>query len=389
MTTTFPFPDHPGVEPAPQYAPLRDRDPLVPVILRNGAPALLVHRHEDVRQALTSSALSRSAAADIGLTSRSKESLSLNAVDPPDHTRRRRLITSAFTARRVAGLLPDLEERAERLLSQMIGAGSTTELMSCYAVPLTVMMISRILGVPENDDTLFRPWTDAMMSTTAYPRPAVRAAHEAMHRYFLELLDKADPGGASLIGETAGHVGTGALGRDEAAHLLAGLLMAGYETTSNQLGMCVVILTQRPDIAGRLRHTPGDLPRAVDEMLRWSSLTSTGGVPHVAQRDVTIGGTPVRAGQVLLPLTDAANHDPAAFDQPDLLDIDRADNPHLSFGHGRHRCPGAPLAMAELTVALRTLICRLPGLRLAVPLEQLVWRTGMYIRGPRRLPVSW
>jgi cytochrome P450 len=165
--------------------------------------------------------------------------------------------------------------------------------------------------------------------------------------------------------------------------------MAGYETTSNQLGMCVVILTQRPDIAGRLRHTPDAWPGAVDEMLRWSSLTSTGGVPHVAQRDVTIGGTPVKAGQVLLPLADAANRDPAVFDRPDVLDIDRADNPHLSYGHGRHRCPGAPLATAELTVALRTLIGRLPGLRLAVPLEQLVWRTGMYIRGPRRLPVSW
>jgi hypothetical protein len=161
-----------------------------------------------------------------------------------------------------------------------------------------------------------------------------------------------------------------------------------HETTANQLGMCFLLLQRDRELMERLRTRPELLPAAVSELLRFTSLNAVGGVPHMVQEPVTLGGTLLEPGQVVLPVTDGANRDPDVFPEPDALRLDRPTNPHVSFGHGRHRCLGAPLAQMELEVALGALLL-VPSLGLAVPEEQLQWRTGMYIRGVRRLPVTW
>ncbi|MER5751336.1 cytochrome P450 [Streptomyces sp. NPDC002088] len=385
----FPFPEHCGAEPAPEFRTLARLGRLVPVTLRSGVSALLVHRHEDVCQVLTDPAFARSPAARFGLSARSAESLALNSVDPPDHTRRRRLVSHAFTGQQAARLRPEVTRLAEELLSRMLERGGPADLLADFAVPLTVGVISRIFGLAESAVRRLLPLVERMMSTTAFSRAEVESAHRAMFEEFENFLagPHEDPDG--LFGRLARARADEQLTPNEAVHLAYGLLIAAHETTANQLGLCFLLLQRDRSLLEQLRTRPELLPTAVAELLRFTSLNATGGVPHVVQRPVRLGGSLLEPGTVVLPVTDGANRDPDVFPEPDSLCLDRPANPHMSFGHGRHRCLGAPLAQMELEVALGALLRLLPGLKPALPEEELEWRTGMYIRGVRRLPVSW
>jgi cytochrome P450 len=384
----FPFPDHTGVEPAPEFRDVARLGRLVPVTLRSGAAALLVHRYEDMCQVLTDPAFARIPAARFGLSARSVESLALNAVDPPDHTRRRRLLAHAFTGQQAAQLRPEVERLTKDLLDGMVKRGGPAELMVDFAEPLTVGVISLLYGLPESDVRRLLPLVERMMSTTAFSRAEVESAHHAMFAEFETFLtDPADPDGP--FGKLARARDAGELTANEAVHLAYGLLIASYETTANQLAVCVLVLQRDREQMERLRTSPELLPAAVAELLRFTSLNAAGGVPHMVQRPVRLGGTQLEPGTIVLPAADGANRDPDVFPEPHELRLDRPANPHLSFGHGRHRCLGAPVAQMELEVALGALLLLSPGLRLAVPEEELEWRTGMFVRGVRRLPVTW
>ncbi|MGD3112661.1 cytochrome P450 [Streptomyces sp. YGL11-2] len=385
----FPFPEHAGVEPAPEFRALAHGERLVPATLRSGVSALLVHRHEDMRQVLTDSAFARFPASGFGLSARSPESLALNSVDPPDHTRRRQVVAHAFTAERATVLRPYVEELASDLAAAMRDRSGPADFLADFAVPLTVGVIGRVFGLPESDVRRLLPLVERMMSTTAYSKSEVQSAHDAMFAEFEKFLagPHADPEG--LFGRIARVTQEGDLAPDEAVHLAYGLLIAAHETTANQLGLCVLLLQRDRELTERLRARPELMPAAVSEMLRYTSLNAAGGVPHVVQRPVRLGGTELEPGTVVLPVTDGANRDPEVFPEPDTLNVDRPVNPHLALGHGRHRCLGAPLAQMELEVALGALQRLLPHLTLAVPEEELEWRSGMYIRGVRKLPVTW
>jgi cytochrome P450 len=200
----------------------------------------------------------------------------------------------------------------------------------------------------------------------------------------------ASEGGETVLGDLAlAAERDGILSRDEAIHMAYGLLMAGYETTSNQIAICVSLLLADRARWDRLREDRSALRPAIDEMLRWTSLLATGGVPHVALEDTMLGGHEVPAGQVLVPVFSAANRDPRAFADPDRLRLDRSGSTHLAFGHGRHLCLGAPLARVELEEALGVLLHALPALELAVSESELQWRHGTFIRGLTELPVRW
>ncbi|MFG3587503.1 cytochrome P450 [Streptomyces sp. NPDC047990] len=389
QTLRFPFPDRPSAEPAPEFGMLAQLGRLVPATLRSGTSALLVHRHEDMCKVLTDPAFARLPAARFGLSARSAESLALNSVDAPDHTRRRRLVAHAFTGRQAEQLRPEVERLTKELVSAMLERGAPADLLADYAVPLTVGVISSVFGLPESEVRRLLPLVERMMSTTAFDRSETQSAHHAMFAAFEKYLagPHEDPDG--LFGTLAAARDAGDLMPDEAVHLAYGLLVAAHETTANQLGMCFLVLQRDRENAEHLRARPELLPAAVSELLRYTSLNAVGGVPHMVQRTVVLAGIRLEPGTVVLPVTDAANRDPDVFAEPDALRLDRAANPHLAFGHGRHRCLGAPLAQMELEVALHTLLDLLPELRLAIAEDELEWRTGMYIRGVRRLPVTW
>jgi len=376
----FPFVEQPALAPPAEYATL---PPLAPVRLAGGRDALLVTRYDDVRTVLADPRFSRAAYRSAPLFAREPGSLALVTSDAPQHTRRRRAVTHAFTARAAKQSRADLEHLAAELLDAMRAGDGPVDLVTAFTLPFPMLVMCRLLGLPADDRHRLRPWVDAMMSTSAYPPEHVAQVHRHMHDYFTRVVEarRAKPAGDLLSGLLASDLST-----EEVVVLGSGLLMAGYETTCNQLTICAYLLLRDPELVTELRRDPSAV---VEEILRWTSFNSTGGIPHVATEDVPLAGGVMKAGEVVVPLTDAANRDPAVFGDPDQLVTDRDARPHLAFGHGRHHCLGAHLARTELEVGLTALFDHFPGLALAVPEEQLDWRQGMFIRGLWRLPVRW
>ncbi|WP_131742815.1 cytochrome P450 [Actinomadura roseirufa] len=391
----FPPPGRPGVPLDEEHLRrLRER-PLVPVALAGGHPALLVTRHADVRTVLADDRFSREAWGNGTLFARRPESLALVTSDAPTHTRRRRAVRAWFTARRAEAERPRIAALAERLLDRIEADGPPADLVARFAVPFPYEVICGMLGVPSGDVGTLLPWVSAMMSAGRYPPEEVAAAHAGMHGYFA----------AQVAGRRAA-IAAGTPGDDLLTFLLTepeprrladeeiivfgfGLLMAGGETTSTFLASCVLELVARPELTARLRADPSLIPAAVEELLRWVWFAGTGGQPHVVLSAVELAGTRLGRGQVVVPLTDAANRDPAAFPDADAFRPDRAPNPHVGFGHGRHMCLGAPHARVELQVALAALLRRFDDLDLAVDPDRLRWRDRMFMRGVWELPVTW
>jgi cytochrome P450 len=393
----FPFPECSGVQPPPDYALLGRSGEPADALLSNGYQASLVAGYEAVKTVLSDDRFSRAGFHGKPMFARSPESLALVTSDPPGHTRRRRAVMPAFTARRVRGLTPWLDRLARSILADMAARRSPADLVGAFTVPFTMRVIGELIGIPSGDHARLRPLVDMMMSTTRFTPARTAAAHEEAHRYFSALVARREAAIASRGGPHAPDLltalltrpGCERLSREETVVMCAGLLMAGYETTSNQLAMCAFMLFGDPGLVRLIRAKPSAMTTVVEEMLRWSSLIAIGGVPHVATEDVPLGRTVIRAGQVVVPLTDAADLDESVFADAGLFIPERAANPHLAFGYGRHYCLGAHLARAELRAGLTAMLSTFADLRLAVPPEQVRWRRGMFIRGPEELPVRW
>ncbi|UVS79517.1 cytochrome P450 [Actinokineospora sp. UTMC 2448] len=387
---SFPFAVSEGVEPPPEYAELR-RCPVLPTVrLANGREAKLATRHQDVRLVLSDPRFSR-AAYEGTLFARSPESLPLITVDAPDHTRRRSAVAHAFTARRVRELAPMVEEVAKAQLAELAESGSPADLVADYTVPFTQRVMCRVLGLPEEDIPLFRQWVDPMMSAGRYPAEAVAEAHAGFQAYvaaFVTGVATDLAAGRAAQGLVADMLNPRsperALSPVETVVMTAGMLVAGYETTSNALATVIHHLLRHPELLDR------PIDPVIAEILRYVCGNATGGVPHVAMEDVELShGQVVRAGEVVIPIPDAANRDPDVFADPDTLDFDRAENPHVAFGYGAHHCVGAELARVELRIGVTALLGTFPDLRIAAADATLRWRTDMYIRGLWELPVAW
>ncbi|HJD83567.1 cytochrome P450 [Kitasatospora aureofaciens] len=399
----FPFPPAGDVRPPDGYQDVLRTGAPHPVRLSSGQPALLVTRHQDVTAVLGDDRFSRAGYTELArpLFARRTESVLLATADAPDHTRRRRAILPAFTARQVRLLRPRLEALADRLLDELTAgaAAGEADLVGGFTVPFPMQVICEVLGVPVDDSTLLRAEVDILMSTSGHTREEVAAAQARMDDYFAALVaDKrraAEAGSppedllTALATRPDGHPDRRLSDREVVA-LGSGMLMAGYETTGNSFGMCVLLLLRHSALAETLREQPGRTPAVIEEMLRFTSLNNTGGAPHLVTEDTVLGGCPVSAGQIVVPLTDAANRDLAVFADPDAFDPDRPDvASHLAFGYGRHLCLGAELARAELQIGVNALLRRFDVLELAVPEEELEWRRTMFINGVWRLPVRW
>jgi cytochrome P450 len=308
--------------------------------------------------------------------------------EPPTHTRLRRLIASAFGRGHVERLRPRITEMAGALADDLVG--DEVELISQYAEPLPVQVIAELLGVPRVDWPLLRPWSNAIVKMYEYAvTPSQRVAAETASREFVEYLRelvvfrRTQPGDdliSSLIAETDGDGAR--LSEDELVTTCTLLLNAGHEATVNVVGNGVLALLRNPEQLARLRADPSLIPSAVEELIRYDSPLQL--FERTALSDTVIGDVTVRAGQKVAALLGAAGRDPAVFDQPDVLDIGRVENPHLGFGAGIHFCVGAPLARVELQVSLQTLLARAPSLELAGVAER---RPEFVIRGLRALPV--
>ncbi|MFF3650822.1 cytochrome P450 [Streptomyces sp. NPDC002181] len=385
-------------DPFPLYRQLREDGPVRRVVIAGALEAWLVTRYEDGLAALSDARLSSDVrdAADTRLLEQlpgtERESMLGNMLrsDPPDHTRLRRLVSKAFTARRVAEMRPRVQAVTDRLLDAVVAAGSA-DLVADFALPLPVTVISELLGVPVDERHEFQRWTDRMLMRGAQPPdPAVvNEAWRHMRAYVTGLIGakREEPGEDLLSALITARDEEQRLSEDELVAMVFLLLAAGYVTTVNLISGGIAMLLAHPDQLDLLRSDPALLPGAIEEFLRYDGPVSPG-IARFAREDVEIAGVRVPRGATVLIGSAVADRDPGRFPDPDRLDITRADNAHLAFGHGIHYCLGAPLARLEGQIAIGTALRRLPGLALAVPPAEIPWRPGG-LRGPLALPVTF
>jgi cytochrome P450 len=305
--------------------------------------------------------------------------------DPPDHTRLRRLVSAAFTTRRIEALRPGIERIADELLDAMAGRHEA-DLIDAFAFPLPIQVICELLGVPAEDRDRFRDWSDVIVGGEAY-RERIPAALTAMVGYIVERRQAGD-GDDLLSGLIRVRDAGDRLSGTELSSMVFLLLIAGHETTVNLIGNGTYLLLDRPERWAGLRENRELLPTAIEELLRYDGPVETSTF-RLTTADVRIGDQVIPAGESVLVVLLSANRDGDRFPDADLLRLDRGQNPHLAFGHGIHYCLGAPLARLEAQVAFTKLLTRLPDLRLAVPSTELHWRPGVLLRGLKELPVSW
>jgi cytochrome P450 len=391
---TYPFsaPDRLNLDPF--YADLRRSEPLTRVRLPFGEEAWLATRYTDVRTVLGDARFSRAAAVgrDEPRMTPQRVGSGLLSLDPPDHTRLRRLIAKAFTARRVEQLRPRTRQIADDLLDRMIAAGPPADLVESFATPLPITVICELLGVPVADQGRFRVWSEAIVSTTSLTPQQILDYQQSLFDYMAGLVaQRRERPTDDLLGAMvrARDEDNDRLTEEEMVRLAAGLLAAGHETTVTQIPNFVYVLLNHPDERRQLQARPDLVPSAVEELMRYIPLGAGAAFPRYALEDIEVGGVLVRTGEPVLSAVASANRDEEVFEDPDRLDLTRESNPHIGFGHGAHHCVGAQLARMELQVAIGALLERLPDLRLAVPEEELEWKSGLLVRGLKRMPVAW
>ncbi|MBZ4018040.1 cytochrome P450 family protein [Streptomyces purpurogeneiscleroticus] len=388
-------------DPYAGYERLREAGPVHRITGPDGQPAWLVTRYADVRSGLADPLLSldkrNSSTGYRGFSLPPALDSNLLNMDPPDHTRVRRLVAKAFTPGRVDKLRAPVAKVAHDLLDA-IEAKGRADLLADFAGPLPIIVICDLLGIPERDRLDFRAWSDALITPDPARPEAAKEAVGAMLRFYTGLIatKRAEPGDDLLSDLIAvrdepdgdGGVAGDRLSEDELTSLAFLILLAGYENTVHLIGNSVLALLDHPELLAELRADPARLPAAVEELARFD-----GPAPLAIRRfpleDIEIGGVRIPAGESVLLSLAAANRDPERFTDPTKLDPHRENFGHLALGHGIHYCLGAPLARMETQTALDAVIQRFPGLRLDVPREEMQWRRSIRARGLISLPVAW
>ncbi|MEY9848337.1 cytochrome P450 [Streptacidiphilus sp. BW17] len=358
-----------------------------------GRTSFVVSGYAEARQALQEPALSKDTNAFFAGTSSTRDvhpviSRSMLATDAPEHGRLRRLVAGAFSTGTVLGLRPWIEQLTDQLLDQM-DVSAPVDLVQALAVPLPVAVISELLAVPASD----RPQLgtlSARLFAAGRPVDADAASHE-LARYMNDLVNdrRAHPGEDLVSRLIAARDGNGEqLSQFELTSLAALLLVAGHETTTHAIGNAVLELLRAPATLAHLAGNPDAIAPAIDELLRLASPVAVSTF-RWSTAPVSLSGQEIPAGRPVLVALGQANRDAATFPDPDRLDLERGNaSAQIAFGHGIHRCLGAPLAKAELEIVLRALLTRFPQLKLAVEPDQLQWQATRLVRGLVALPVQ-
>lgn len=393
----YPFHRPSAVEVPPVYARLRAEEPVSRVTLPSGDVGYVVSRYDDVKVVLADPRFSRAAMLAEGaprLTAVPMPPNSLFSTDPPEHSRLRKLVTREFTGRRMKELEPRIQELTDALLDDMAATGGPLDLNPALAFPLPVQVICELLGVPFEDRERFRGWSNAIVSLTSHsPEEMMRNRLEMagyIHGQIVarRALPAEERGDDLLTALVAAHHEHGSLDEGELIVMAMTLLVAGHETTVSMIGACVLTLLRHPDRLAEVVAAPERAGDMVEELLRVNPI-GDGGPLRITLEDVELSGTVIPAGSAVLAAVCSANRDERTFDDPASFRPDRAQNPHLAFGHGIHHCLGAALARAELRIVLVSLFRRFPTLRLAADVGTLRMKAGMLVHGLQALPVSW
>ncbi|MEU6911667.1 cytochrome P450 [Streptomyces olindensis] len=389
----WPALDLSGADFDPVLRELMDEGPVTRIKLPNGEGwAWLVTRYDDVRLVTNDPRFSREAVMDRQVTRLAPHFIpargAVGFLDPPDHTRLRRSVAAAFTARGVERVRERSRRMLAELVEEMLQDGPPADLTEAVLGPFPIAVICELMGVPAADRQGMHTWTQLILSS-AHGAEVSEKAKKEMGAYFADLIGLRE----GSTGEDVTSLLGAAVGRSEVtleeAVGLAVLLQIGGEAVTNNSGQMFYVLLTRPELAERLRAEPEIRPRAIDELLRWIPHRNAVGLSRIALEDVEVQGVRIREGDAIYVSYLAANRDPDVFPDPETIDFSRSPNPHVSFGFGPHYCPGGMLARLESELLVDALLDGVPGLRLAVPAGDVPFKKGALIRGPEALPVTW
>ena len=385
--------------PYPFYRPLLEQHP---VYWDQYVKAWVCVRYKDVLFALHSHQLSakRIPSVDQLLALGLKDIAPLYAtleqqllfIDPPDHSRLRRLMSTAFTTRKVEAMRPYIEDIVHRILDRVEGTGFM-DIIHALAYPLPLTVIAELLGLPLEDRNRLKKWSDdyaAMLGSFQYIPDQIVEIQQSiseMMTYFRHMIEqrRQHPQDDLISVLIAAYDQDDQLTDDNLITNCILLLAAGHETTTNLIGNGILTLLNHPDQLHQVREDPSQLPNAVEEILRYESPAQY--TARLALDDLEISGKRIHKGQVVILLLGAANRDPFQFENPEVFDIQRQGNKHLAFGYAAHFCLGAPLARLEGQIAIHAVIQRFPRLRLMN--EKPLWRQNVNIRGLSELLVAF
>jgi len=388
----FPLGEPDGLALPPMYRKLLTDEPLARIRMAYGMDAWLVSRYDDAKVVLSDPRFSRAATrggVDVPRPSPVlADDVSMVSMDPPEHTRIRRLAAQAFSVRSVEALRPDVEKAVSDLLDVVQEQGPPVDLVPTLARALPLTVMCQLLGVPDSETDDFRRIAHILFSAD-YPAAEVEKAVADVIAYMSALVaDRRRQPTDDLLGKLVKARDEGdRFNEQELVGLGLALLLGGYENTANEIANFVAVLLADPAQLTLLRDDPSLIPAAVEELLRIVPIFLTGAFVRIALEDVRLSGGVVPKGDCVVVDLQFASRDPAKFERPDELDIFRKTNPHLTFGYGAHRCIGAELARVELQVVLTSLLARFPKLQPAGDVE-FASATG-FIRGPKTLRVSW
>ncbi len=375
-------------DPYPAYAQLRDDAPVRRIERADGI-MWLISRYADVRAALVDPRLSKDWRYTLPPEQRAAQPAAhipmMLLMDPPGHTRLRKLVSRVFTVRRMEALRPRVAQVAAELIDGLPTEGRV-DVMASYAFLLPVLVICELLGVPPTDRDEFAAWSNAMVDDQS--QDASMAGATALHGYLSALIEtkRSQPDDA-LISALIEEAADDRLTHEELVAMAMMLLIAGHETTINLIGNGLLALLTHPDQLDLLRRRPELLPSAIEEFLRWDSPVHSTPARFAAE-DLEYAGVTIPAGSVVILSLAAANRDPARFADPELLRVDRDAAGHTAFGHGLHHCLGAQLARIEGQEAIGALLRARPDMALALDPAELAYRQSTLVRGLRTLPVT-
>ncbi|QIQ06668.1 cytochrome P450 [Streptomyces liangshanensis] len=391
-------PDLPGLDFDPFLAHALEQGPPMKILLPQGEElkeCWLVTRYDEVRFVTSDPRFSRR------ITGRPFPTMnrhlipmgaSVSFIDPPDHTRIRSVVTPAFSEARMKALRPRVETLVAELLDGLEAAGPPTDLIEAVVSPLPLTLVGEIFGFPPADRPRIRSWAEGILVRPRDEADAARARalRDEAAGYFRDLIERRRAAPADdLMSDVARAVDEERVTGEEALAMASLTALNGWHPVRNNLANMVFALLRRPHLVEALRAGDLSVPLLVEELLRWIPHKNGIGQPRVAVEDVAVGEVTVRAGDVVYVQYWAANRDPGVFACPAEIDAHRPGPNHLAFGHGPHYCVAPHLARVQAHVLLPALFTRFPGLRLAVPPEEVEFQKDALIRGPVTLPVAW
>lgn len=393
----FPIPRQCPFHLPREYDEMREKPQAGDVTMWNGQNVKVFTRYEDVKNILADNRFSGNPALH-GFPSLSpardavlEAEPAFIRMDPPEHGRQRRMLTREFMIKRIAALRPHIEKTFVGLLEGLKARGNTAELNEDLFLPFTSTVIADLLDVPHEDHAFFQGKSHDRVLLDVDPS-IPKAASAAILGYLEKLvearMDNADGRDDIISHLIVDQVREGHLTQRELVVMADLLLMAGHETTANQMALGLHSLLTHPDQLEMMRKDPELIKSAIEEMLRFHTIVHYNAF-RTAVEDVEYNGELMPKGQGVIALISAANHDPTVFECPEKFDITRKADHHVAFSYGIHQCLGQPLARAELLTVFSTIFDQLPNLRLAVPAEEIRTKGDHFVLGLQKLPVIW